>query len=188
MAGLDGDYDTLVALVGARAATDPMSVQDIYAQLLSTEQRVEARRAKLGADMQHSAHYSSRSGSNKPAQYQPAYQQNYHSDQQSEQKPPSKTSYSSNNRVDTRGDGRRTPSNAPSTGNCPICQICEKVGHVALSDMIANSSVLAMMGDIWIVSWLLFLLHMDHRGLLHHTPSILLGMPTRELQITLPMS
>ena len=51
MAGLDGDYDALVALVGARAATDPMSVQDIYAQLLSTEQHVEARRAKLGADM-----------------------------------------------------------------------------------------------------------------------------------------
>jgi hypothetical protein len=50
-AGLDGDYDALVQMVSARALIDPMPVRDVYAQLLATEQRMNACRAELGADV-----------------------------------------------------------------------------------------------------------------------------------------
>jgi hypothetical protein len=50
-AGLDGDYDALIQMVSARALSDPMLVRDVYSQLLATEQRMNARRAELGADV-----------------------------------------------------------------------------------------------------------------------------------------
>jgi hypothetical protein len=58
--GLDSEYDSLAQLVSARALTDPMPVKDIYSQLLATEQRIDARRAELNADVHHMANWSAR--------------------------------------------------------------------------------------------------------------------------------
>jgi hypothetical protein len=38
-------------MVSARALSDPMLVRDVYSQLLATEQRMNTRRAELGADV-----------------------------------------------------------------------------------------------------------------------------------------
>jgi hypothetical protein len=59
MQGLDQDYDSLVQIVSSRALIDPMPVKDVYAQLLTTEQRIESRRAELHTDV-HMANWSAR--------------------------------------------------------------------------------------------------------------------------------
>jgi hypothetical protein len=58
LAGLDGDYDALADRISTCPAHDPLPICDVYAQLLNTEQRVEARHTELGADI-HSANYTS---------------------------------------------------------------------------------------------------------------------------------
>jgi hypothetical protein len=77
-AGLDSDYDPIVALVSARALTNPMPVRDIYEQLLNTEQRVNERRGEVAADVHMAANYGARSGGGKPS-YPQNYQQQYRS-------------------------------------------------------------------------------------------------------------
>jgi hypothetical protein len=67
LAGLDGDYDALADRISAH---DPLPIRDVYSQLLNTEQRVEARRAELGADI-HSANYTSRATGGCAPTYQP---------------------------------------------------------------------------------------------------------------------
>jgi hypothetical protein len=59
LAGLDSDYDALADRISARPVYDPLPVRDVYAQLLNTEQRVEARRAQLSVDNHH-ANYTAR--------------------------------------------------------------------------------------------------------------------------------
>jgi hypothetical protein len=49
--GLDQDYDSLVHLVSPRSLTDPMTMKDIYAQMLHTEQRMAGRKADMSAEM-----------------------------------------------------------------------------------------------------------------------------------------
>jgi hypothetical protein len=55
MHGLDQDYDSLVQIFSARALTDPMSLKDMYAQMLGTEHRMDERKAELQSDIQMSA-------------------------------------------------------------------------------------------------------------------------------------
>jgi hypothetical protein len=62
LAGLDSEYDALADRFSARPITDPMPMRDVYAQLLNTEQRIEARRSEMSAEAQHMVHYSSRPG------------------------------------------------------------------------------------------------------------------------------
>jgi hypothetical protein len=71
LAGLDRDYDSLADRISARTVLDPMPIRDVYAQLLNTEQRVEAHRAELSVDI-HSAHYTSRQGGGRAPRYQPS--------------------------------------------------------------------------------------------------------------------
>jgi hypothetical protein len=66
LAGLDDDYDALVEVVSAR--TTPMPLHDLYAQMLSTEQRVERRKTVLHHGGFPSANASFR-GQGKPPQY-----------------------------------------------------------------------------------------------------------------------
>ena len=75
--GLDADYDALVQVVYARALTNPMPIRDVYAQMLSTEQRMEGRKAQINTDMHMSANYGSRTT---PQGGKQVYQQNYRSD------------------------------------------------------------------------------------------------------------
>lgn len=131
MAGLDSDYDGLVEIVSARSVTDPMPVRDVYASMLNTEQRVEARKANLGFEI-HSANYMARTGGNRPGQFQPQYRP--------ASSPQGKFTYS---KPDGGGQFSASTSSSPSDhrgpapgatsggGSRPTCQICEKVGHVA---------------------------------------------------------
>jgi hypothetical protein len=66
LAGLDSEYDVLADRVSACPITDPMPMRDVYAQLLNTEQRIEARRAEMSAEAQHMVHYSSHPGGGRP--------------------------------------------------------------------------------------------------------------------------
>ncbi|KAK1617543.1 hypothetical protein QYE76_023060 [Lolium multiflorum] len=119
-AGLDEQYDALVQLVSSRALTDPMPIRDVYAQLLNTEQRMEARRADLGADV-HMAHlnYRGRGGPPPSAPTSPPY---------SKQPPPSSNQQRGQESM-SRGNGGGGGSSGG--GGRPICQICTKTGHVA---------------------------------------------------------
>ncbi|XP_071681707.1 uncharacterized protein [Lolium perenne] len=118
-AGLDEQYDALVQLVSSRALTDPMPIRDVYAQLLNTEQRMEARRADLGTDV-HMAHlnYRGRGGPPPSAPTSPPY---------SKQPPPSSNQQRGQESM-SRGTGGGGSSGG---GGRPICQICTKTGHVA---------------------------------------------------------
>nr|XP_051202530.1 uncharacterized protein LOC127316157 [Lolium perenne] len=49
LAGLDSDYDALVEVVTAR--TTPMPLRDLYAQLLTTEFRIESRKTELSGNI-----------------------------------------------------------------------------------------------------------------------------------------
>jgi hypothetical protein len=73
VAGLDSDYDALTDRIGARPVHDPLPIRDVYAQLLNTEQRVEARRADVTLENHH-ANYSARPGGSRP----PGHQQQQH--------------------------------------------------------------------------------------------------------------
>jgi histone deacetylase 1/2 len=127
LAGLDSEYDPLVDRVSARAATDPMPIRDVFAQILNTEQRIEARHAEVSADV-HTANYNARSGTGG------GRQPDYRADTRLQHKP----AYNNSKPVffnpspDQRGSS--TQQRGPSTGGSgtrPICQICTKTGHVA---------------------------------------------------------
>ncbi|XP_071676969.1 uncharacterized protein [Lolium perenne] len=160
LAGLDDDYDALVDRVGAR--TMPIPIRDLFAQLLSTEQRIEARKASLhGGAGNYSANastYGNRGGGGKPNNYRAGGSGDYRSgggdyrggDPRNQPRPvySNKPSpgpaggYPGNNhgggsaRPPMPRGGDRDVGNAGHTGggingNRPICQICDKVGHIA---------------------------------------------------------
>jgi hypothetical protein len=122
-AGLNGEYDALVQMVSARALTDPMPIREIYAQLLATEQCLEARRAELATDV-HMANVNYRArggGFPPPPQFSP---------------PPAypKPSPPPSNNNNQRGQGTSAPcggGGSSSGGSRPVCEICGKIGHVA---------------------------------------------------------
>ncbi|KAK1684406.1 hypothetical protein QYE76_045254 [Lolium multiflorum] len=66
LAGLGTDYDALYEVVNAR--TTPMPIRDLYAQLITTEQRKSTQRAETGQHHYPAAHFGSTSG----APYSPA--------------------------------------------------------------------------------------------------------------------
>jgi hypothetical protein len=116
VAGLDSDYDALADRIGARPVHDPLPIRDVYAQLLNTEQRVEARRADVTLENHH-ANYSARPGGSRP----PAQQQQQH-----------QSSYTAPLPTQNGGGRPQGQGRPPSTGGSrPVCQICTKAGHVA---------------------------------------------------------
>ncbi|KAK1573578.1 hypothetical protein QYE76_018538 [Lolium multiflorum] len=130
LGGLDGDYDALADRISARPAYDPLPIRDVYAQLLNTEQRVEARRTELGADI-HSANYTSRATGGRAPTHQPSPsappqqwfgQSNSTGDRPQAPAPPSAP------RPQGQQGGR--PAGG-ARGSRPVCQICSKEGHVA---------------------------------------------------------
>ncbi|KAK1650088.1 hypothetical protein QYE76_067893 [Lolium multiflorum] len=150
LAGLDDEYDALVDRIGAR--TTPIPIRDLFAQLLSTEQRIEARKASLhsgaGNYTANASTYGNRGGGGKP-NYRGGGG-DYRGDPQNQSRPvytnkssPGPTGgYPGNNygggstRPPMPRGGDRDMVNAGRTGggvndNRPICQICDKVGHIA---------------------------------------------------------
>ncbi|KAK1614057.1 hypothetical protein QYE76_019574 [Lolium multiflorum] len=136
LAGLDSDYDPLVEVVTAR--TTPMPLRDLYAQLLSTEFRIESRKTELSGNInQFSANLSF--GSKQPGGGGKFYRADGRS------LPPIKPPTGGGNSFRApappppsfdNGDGSRTPSgggysNNSGNGNRPLCQLCGKLGHIA---------------------------------------------------------
>ncbi|KAK1653213.1 hypothetical protein QYE76_071018 [Lolium multiflorum] len=118
VAGLDSEYDALADRIGARPVYDPLPVRDVYAQLLNTEQRVEARRSELSLDNHH-ANLSSRSGGGRAPPRQQDQPQHF---------APTPAPNSSRQ----QGNAPRQQDRSVGTGGTrPTCQICGKQGHVA---------------------------------------------------------
>jgi histone deacetylase 1/2 len=109
-------------MVSARALSDPMPVQDIYAQLLATEQRMNARRAELGADV-HMANinFRARGVAFLPPPSAPFFNQ----------PTPPPQSRGDGGGPSRSGGGGGPPSIGGGGGNRPTCQICSKISHVA---------------------------------------------------------
>ena len=68
--GLDEEYDALIEMVLGH--DDPMSVRDLYARLLSTEQGIESRRAAEFNSTSHSANAAAPPGARAPRSGAPA--------------------------------------------------------------------------------------------------------------------
>ncbi|XP_071676783.1 uncharacterized protein [Lolium perenne] len=122
LAGLDADYDAFVDRVSA--STIPMPVRDVYAQLLNTEQRVEARKAELRGEGLHAANFNSRGGGSGGARpYRPDMR-----DRSSYTNPisPSPAALPTPNFVRDGGSSSQGQDRPR-----PLCQLCGKVGHVA---------------------------------------------------------
>jgi histone deacetylase 1/2 len=149
--GLDDDYDPLVAVITNR--TTPIPVRDLLAQLQSMEQRVEARKAELqGGHGGFSAHSSYRSSKNS---FRPDFRSG--ADQRNPPKPfyTNKPAGGSSGGFQSGAGGgsRGAPQSGGGggfqsggggafqsgggarsgggSGNRPICQICDKAGHIA---------------------------------------------------------
>ena len=102
LAGLDQEYDSLAeAVIGARP---PMTPRELYACLLSTEQRVESRRS-VPVHLDSAAHAASRGGGGSRPPAPPA------------PRPPAPIN---NSNQGGRYGGQR-----------PTCQLCGIVGHLA---------------------------------------------------------
>ncbi|CAM8988176.1 unnamed protein product [Rhodiola kirilowii] len=125
LAGLDEEYDSLVESILSRDA--PPSVQDLYARLLSTEQRIERRRAAEISHNPHSANYTrrggrfSRSGSSSSSTRGGRF---------GPRSPPHHAAINSPNRPNYPEAAR--PNNRSSSPRPRLhCQLCNELGHVA---------------------------------------------------------
>jgi hypothetical protein len=116
--GLDEDYDSLAEVVQDR--TIPIPEHDLYARLMSTEQRKEARRSTVVGGV-HSANAAKTGGYKPPRPAAPT-------PPPSTYRPPSGA-----------GSGSRPPapggtgggSYGRGTGPRPHCQLCDEAGHLA---------------------------------------------------------
>uniref|UniRef100_A0A2N9FFA4 Reverse transcriptase Ty1/copia-type domain-containing protein n=1 Tax=Fagus sylvatica TaxID=28930 RepID=A0A2N9FFA4_FAGSY len=114
LAGLGPDFDSLVTSVKIRA--DPISLEDLYGHLLSHELHLAQNQPSVDLSL-GTAHFvqkssSTHGGSGGRSSY------SHHS---------GRTSFSQG-RSNNRGRGR-----GRSNGNRPICQVCGKIGHLALT-------------------------------------------------------
>lgn len=125
LGGLDSDYDAFIEVVSARVT--PIPVRDLFAQFLSTEQRIEARKAEFRSDV-HSANaasFSAKSGGGGKSSYRS------NNKNQGNQYRPSNSSRG-NDRAPSGGAGRpQCPVCGLGGGGRPICQLCGLPGHVA---------------------------------------------------------
>lgn len=110
--GLDEEYDSLVESVLSRAT--PLSIHELYARLLLTEQRIERRHA---VDINvYSAHLA-RAGS-----------RNFSLSSRSRNRPKSGASSLSAHNISVNGSEEKSGRIHTSR---PICQLCEEIGHKA---------------------------------------------------------
>jgi hypothetical protein len=112
LAGLGPEYDSLVTTVSTRI--DPITIDDLYGYLLTHEQRLEHFHS-AGDSSILTANVAQRNNSNAGK-----YQRN--------SSPHSGQSFG---RSRGRGRGRGSQSFFQHSSNRPVCQICNRVGHVA---------------------------------------------------------
>uniref|UniRef100_A0A2N9GVB0 Retrotransposon Copia-like N-terminal domain-containing protein n=1 Tax=Fagus sylvatica TaxID=28930 RepID=A0A2N9GVB0_FAGSY len=115
LAGLGSEYESFVTTVQMR--TDLISIESLYGHLLSQELRLAQSQPKVDLNLA-GAHFASRGGSS-------------HGGRGGRFSNRSQSGRSSSGQRTYRGRGRgRGPSNNSSR---PTCQICGKLGHVALT-------------------------------------------------------
>jgi hypothetical protein len=129
--GLDQEYDGLVEAVEGRET--PISGQDLRSRLLSTEQRIEARRATdTYTDASANATYCGGNTGNRGGQSQQGGRGTSATrpPQQSTPRPPQAPTppASQAGGGDRGGNGRRNDRN---DGNRPVCQLCGIIGRIA---------------------------------------------------------
>ncbi|KAK1610362.1 hypothetical protein QYE76_034035 [Lolium multiflorum] len=116
--GLDEDYDSLAEVVQDRPT--PIPEHDLYARLMSTEQRKEARRSTVVGGV-HSANAAKTGGYKPPRPAAPT-------PPPSTYRPPSGAG--SGSRPSAPG-GTGGGSYGRGTGPRPHCQLCDEAGHLA---------------------------------------------------------
>jgi hypothetical protein len=116
--GLDEDYDSLAEVV--QDPTIPIPEHDLYARLMSTEQRKEARRSTVVGGV-HSANAAKTGGYKPPRPAAPT-------PPPSTYRPPSGAG--SGSRPSAPG-GTGGGSYGRGTGSRPHCQLCDEAGHLA---------------------------------------------------------
>lgn len=99
-----------------------MPIRDVYAQLLATEQWMDARHAEISANAQMMANYSGRQGGGYPMSSHPP--QPAHLPKPTFTPKPAYT-------APAPPSGNHRPDQQRTGGSRPTCQICSKLGHVA---------------------------------------------------------
>lgn len=116
LAGLDQEYDALVTSITTRS--DDMSLNDVYAHLLSFELRLEQRNGVQIEDS--SVNFIAKNNHG-------GYTNNVPKGRgrgKGRDNPPQ--------RNNNQGGGGHYNKNGSSGGNCPVCQVCGKMGHIAM--------------------------------------------------------
>jgi len=132
LAGLDSEYDAMVEVVTSCTASMPL--RDLYAQLLSTEFRIEGRKADLHGNV-FSANLSF--GSKQPGGGGKFYRSDGRplppikppTDGGGYARAPAPSPYFNNDDGSRPAGGGAFPGNG--NGGRPVCQLYGKVGHVA---------------------------------------------------------
>uniref|UniRef100_A0A2N9EUK2 Reverse transcriptase Ty1/copia-type domain-containing protein n=1 Tax=Fagus sylvatica TaxID=28930 RepID=A0A2N9EUK2_FAGSY len=114
LAGLGSDFDSFVTSVKIR--TDPLSLEDLYGHLLSHELHLAQNQPSVDLSL-GTAHFVQKNSSTHGS-----------SGGRSFSSTPSGRNSFSQGRSHNRGRGR-----GRSQGNRPICQVCGKIGHLALT-------------------------------------------------------
>jgi hypothetical protein len=119
LAGLGSDFDPFITSVTTRA--EPLSVDEIYGHLFSHEMRFEQHQASLDLSVA-GANFASRGNSSPHSNRGMRGSRGNHS---------SGRGFSGTSRP-FRGRGRGPSSGRGSSSNRPLCQVCNRYGHVAL--------------------------------------------------------
>ena len=114
LAGLGPDFDSFVTSVKIRA--DPLSLEDLYGHLLSHELHLAQNQPSVDLSL-GTAHFVQKSSSTHGGSGGRSSYSNHSG----------RTSFSQG-RSNNHGRGR-----GRSHGNRPICQVCAKIGHLALT-------------------------------------------------------
>jgi hypothetical protein len=127
LAGLGSDFDPFVTCVTTRA--EPLSVDEIYGHLLSHEMRLEQHQAFLDLSVA-GANFATRGN------LHPHSSGNHRGTRNSRGHQASSRGFSSGHSRPFRGRGRgpsgRGFSSNSSQSNHPLCQVCNRHGHIAL--------------------------------------------------------
>jgi hypothetical protein len=116
LVGLGSEFDSLVTSV--KTQFQPVPLEDIYGHLLSHELRLSHNQPSV--DLSNaSANFVNKGTSNQSGRGGGRSSSNFHSNR----------GRSNWNNQRGRGRGR---SNFSNTSNRPVCQVCHKIGHVAL--------------------------------------------------------
>jgi hypothetical protein len=118
LAGLGSEFESFVTTVQMRI--DLLSIEALYGHLLSHELHMAQTQPKVDLSLA-GAHFASRGGS---------FSRGGRGGRFSNTSQTGRTSFSSNQRTNR---GRNRGHGSSNNGFCPTCQVCGKLGHMALT-------------------------------------------------------